>query len=104
MRAPDFFDIVTVLNTEHTRRWGIAGEEGVILGKSTDDDTPDGVIVGYAVSISDRGSYSVDPDMVLPTGRKARREDFYTGESIRVSVDGEYLGPGRGSERRDDVH
>lgn len=98
MEMPDFFDIVTVLASEHTRRWGIAGEEGVILGKSTDDGTPDGMIVEYVVSIGDRGSYSVDPDTVLLTGRKARREDFYTGESIRVSADGEYLGPGRGSE------
>jgi len=98
MRAPDFFDIVAVLDTEHTRSLGIAGEEGVILGKATEDETPDGDVVGYGVHVNGLG-YSVDPDMVSPTGRRARREHFCSGESIRVSVDGEYLGPGLDSQR-----
>jgi hypothetical protein len=93
MPKADFFDIVTVLDSEHTRRFGIAGVEGVILGIATEDETPGGVIVGYGVSVNGIG-YSVEPDMVALTGRRARREDFYSGESIRVSVDGEYLGPG----------
>jgi hypothetical protein len=54
MEMPDFFDIVTVLDSERTKRWGIAGEEGVILGKSTDDDTPNGVIVRYGRRIHRR--------------------------------------------------
>jgi hypothetical protein len=53
VELPDFFDIVTVLDSEQTRRRGIAGEEGVILGKSTEDDSRNGKVVSFAVSVGE---------------------------------------------------
>jgi len=97
VELPDFFDVVIVLDSEQTRRRGIAGEVGVILGRSTEDDSLNGRVVSYAVSVRDEVTM-VDPELLSLTGRKADPEEFYPGESIRVSVEGDYLGPGKGSD------
>jgi hypothetical protein len=47
-------------------------------------DGPDGSW-GYAVSIDDI-CWDIREEWLESTGRKMRREDFYTGESIRVRV------------------
>jgi hypothetical protein len=69
----------------------IAGLEGAVLGISEDG----GRIVSYAISIYDRDGicWNVEPADLEPTGRHDRRESFYDGSSLRVSVRGELLDP-----------
>lgn len=96
MKEVDFYEIVTVVDTEDTRRWKIANKEGIIVGKARQDEREDGEVVSYSILLDDY-SYSVTPGEIVPTGRRVRREDVYPGESIRVSAKGEYLGPGNSS-------
>lgn len=92
MEELDFYEIVTIIENDDTRRHGIANLEGVVLGKAREEERDDGEVVGYGVSINER-LYSVDPSEIQATGRKANSADFYTGESIRVSPFGELLPP-----------
>jgi hypothetical protein len=43
---------------------GIAGLEGAVLGKAVEDD---GLVVGYAVSLYERETWSLAPDELEPT-------------------------------------
>lgn len=92
MEELDFLEIVTIIENEDTRKYGIANLEGVVLGKSKEGERDDGEVVSYGVSINER-VYSVDPSEIQATGRKADPADHYTGESIRVSPFGELLHP-----------
>lgn len=92
MEELEFYEIVTIIANEHTRRLGIENLEGVLLGKAREDERDDGEVVGYGVSINGI-NYAVGPCDVQATGRKADPADFYTGESIRVSAFGELLPP-----------
>jgi hypothetical protein len=47
-------------------------------------------VVSYAVSVRDEVTM-VDPELLSLIGRKADPEEFNPGESIRVSVEGDYL-------------
>jgi hypothetical protein len=89
--AFDYFEIVRVRPTPSDRASEIAGLEGAVLGISEDE----GRIVSYAISIYDRDGmcWSVDPADLEATGRHDRRESFYDGSSLRVSVRGEVLDP-----------
>lgn len=90
MEELDFLEIVTIIENEDTRKYGIANLEGVVLGKAREGERDDGEVVGYGVSINER-LYSVDPSEIQATGRRADPADHYTGESIRVSAFGELL-------------
>ena len=67
----------------------IDGELGAIMGMSQEADGE----WGYAVHIySLHESWSVGHRHLTSTGQMAKREDFYTGDRVRVSVDGEIVG------------
>lgn len=89
------YAVVTVVDNEHTRKLGINGRRGIVVGTS---DRDDGTLSAYAVQLDygepDEG-WVIAPENVVPTGEQLTREDLYTGESIRVSATGEYLGPGQ---------
>jgi hypothetical protein len=69
----------------------LGGLEGAILGMSQEANGS----WGYAVSLySDGYTYHVTDCEIEPTGRMDRRESFYDGTSVRVSVD---LETGEGS-------
>jgi hypothetical protein len=62
------------------------GLEGAILGMAQEADGS----WGYAVSLySDGFTYDVTDREIESTGRMDRRESFYDGTSVRVSVDSE---------------
>ena len=96
MNEIDFYEVVKIVDSEDTRLWEIANKEGIVVGKAYEDDHVGGKVVGYDVSI-DGESFSVDVDELTKPGRSVNREDLYSGESIRVSATGEYLGPGDAS-------
>jgi hypothetical protein len=85
-----FYEIVRVRDTPKNRSCGIAGAEGAVLGIAP---TEEGVHeASYAVSLYGREeSWSLSENDLEPTGRMARREDFYSGFHIRVSRHGELL-------------
>jgi hypothetical protein len=83
--ALDFFEVVRVddpATTPTTR-------EATVLGRATGDDG----IPWYAVAFDTESDTVMVPGAWLRrTGRTRRREDFYSGISIRVSPDGHLLG------------
>ena len=84
----DFFEIVRctrdLVDDEDPEDCDVCGLTGAVLGMAEDHDGT----WGYAVHIYDKGFvYSLPEDALEATGRKDRRENFYTGESIRVVVD-----------------
>ena len=85
MSELDFYEIVRVLDTPATRELGVPNVSGVVVGKAKD-----GSKNSYAVLIGDETYALHDPD-VEGTGKKIDRVELYSGETIRVSVDGEIL-------------
>ena len=83
MSELDFYEIVRVLDTPATRELGVPNVSGVVVGKAKD-----GSKNAYAVLIGDETYALHDPD-VEGTGKKMDRDELYSGETIRVSVDGE---------------
>jgi hypothetical protein len=85
------YEVVVVTSTPSTRNDGIADRTGVVLGIARPD--VEGRPVTYAV-----GGYDFDrtcmvaEDEIVSTGRIDSRNEFYTGESIRVTQKGELLG------------
>jgi hypothetical protein len=86
MPAFTFFDVVRALDNPTTRRLGVAGKEGVVLGIA--DEEPPGV--WYAVMFGDY-SYSLAEGDLLATGRTVPRESIYDGTSIAVDIHGNLL-------------
>ena len=89
LNAPkfDFFEIVRCtrdLVDDDPEGCDICGLTGAVLGMAENDD----VTWGYAVHIYEKGFvYSLPEDALESTGRADRRENFYSGESVRVAVD-----------------
>jgi len=71
----------------------VVGLEGFVLGKSRTEDDESSPVVEYLVVFREL-SQSVKPEDISRTGRRIAREEYYSGDSIRVSVHGDYLGPG----------
>jgi hypothetical protein len=84
------FEVVEVRYTPRARRDGIAGQTGAIVGMA-EPDSPDGQIT-YAVQlINDSEIWSIAESDLIGTGRFANRDRFQSGESIRVSKEGDLL-------------
>jgi hypothetical protein len=67
----------------------IAGKLAAILGRVRGDDGS----WGYTIHVYDEPvSYYARESELESTGEFAKREDFYSGESVRVSRDGRVLG------------
>jgi hypothetical protein len=80
----DFYEIVH-LSSESGRNAELNGQTGAVIGRALSDD---GLSWSYAVHVYSTGtSSSFDEDELSPTGRHAKREDFYDGSSIRVILD-----------------
>ncbi|QUJ69551.1 immunity protein 31 (plasmid) [Photobacterium sp. GJ3] len=83
----DYYEVVKV-SSKRPELSEINGFDGAILGFAEDDDG----IFWYAVDILTTGEcWDVMENELISTGKMMSREDFYTGESISVSVtqDGE---------------
>lgn len=86
----DFFERVKIANplTDKKKRANLKDSLGTVLGKAQDNN---GKWV-YGVSIDNEvSSWSCEEEELLSLGKFAKREDYYSGESIRVGVtkDGE---------------
>jgi hypothetical protein len=79
----DFYDVAEVLDTPKTRDLGVANTFGVVLGKAKE-----GAITSYAILIGEE-TYSLHGADLRRTGKKVQRDDIYSGEHIRVSLDGQ---------------
>jgi hypothetical protein len=90
MSSLTHFDIVIVADTRQMREREVASSRGVIVGISPgehDEDAP-----AYAVKLDGLGTtVMLSARDLLPTGKRARREDIYDGSSIRVSPIGRVL-------------
>jgi hypothetical protein len=83
----DFYEKV-VIRTTKIAKAKVNGRMGAILGKAQSDE---GQWL-YAVQVYDlERVWCLNENELVPTGERDRRETFFTGESIRVSPDGEIL-------------
>ena len=80
----DFYEIVQ-LCSENRRKAKLNGQMGAVLGRALSDD---GLSWSYAVHVYSAGAnWTFNEDELLPTGRQAKRQDFYDSSSIRAIVD-----------------
>jgi hypothetical protein len=80
----EFYEIVQVISGSG-RNAKMNGQTGAVLGRALSDD---GLRWSYAIHVDSTGiSWSFNEDELLPTGRHAKKEDFYDGSSIQVIVD-----------------
>jgi hypothetical protein len=76
-----FYEIVRV--GKHCRHRQLIGREGAILGMSQNEQG----IWGYAVALQPSGEcWDLVEDNLESTGRMERRETFYDGTSVTVTV------------------
>lgn len=82
----DFYEVVKVVSNKPNLQ-EINGKEGTIIGMSKNEQTGNW---GYAVTIheSEDGWDILECDL-RSTGKKRKREEFYTGETVKVRVDPE---------------
>jgi hypothetical protein len=66
----------------------IAGRTGVVMGIAHEEGYE---VIGYSLFFEGMESYVIDEEYLVSTGRFMRREDFYSGESIRVDMNGNLL-------------
>ncbi len=85
MNTLNFYDVVGLKNTTATRSLGVVDASVVIVGISRDEGS-----LSYAVLI-DGETYSVDQEDVSATGRRLKREDICSGESLKVDLAGRAL-------------
>ena len=86
----EFYEEV-IVRTDALERLQFNGRTGIVLGRAATDD---GGSWYYTVSLADDGrGYCFFEAELSPTGRRYSREDFYSGASVQVRVDG----AGRGS-------
>jgi hypothetical protein len=79
----DFYEVVTI-NTTNPKKSYLNGQRGAVLGKAENADGGH----GYDIWIYKFNEvFSLDEEELLATGEFDKRESFYSGESIRVSVD-----------------
>ena len=84
----DFYEKVRV-TSGNSELAEINGMLSAVLGRAQNDDGS----WGYAIHVYDRPTtYSVAESDLTSTGEHAQRSDFYSGDSIRVSRDGEITG------------
>ena len=81
----DFFEVVTVTRSQGPN---LRGARATILGRSRSEDAAE----FYAIRF-DRGDevFMVASEDLQATGQRRRRDEFYDGSSIGVSVRGEPL-------------
>lgn len=80
------YEVVRVRELPRTISDGTASLEGVILGVSMGDSSTD---VSYSVFLDElQEAWFLDEKELESTGRFTRREDHYSGESIRVTRKG----------------
>lgn len=77
----DFYENVIIKCCEKKYQY-LNGKKGSVLGKSADDKKN----WYYFVSIENGESFSFKEEELESLGTFAKREDFYSGESIRVGV------------------
>jgi hypothetical protein len=83
--AFDFFEVVRVDDSAATP----TSREATVLGRTVGNDG----IPSYAVAFdTESETVMVAEPWLRRTGRSRRPEDFYSGDSIRVSPDGHLLG------------
>ena len=83
----NFYEKVRCVS-EDAAKAKIAGKLAAVLGRAQHESGT----WSYAVHVYDEACcYSVDESELESTGEFARREDFYSGKSIRVSSDGRVL-------------
>lgn len=76
-------EVIVKTNKKHLAKYN--GRKAVITGKSNDEEDP--TIWAYSVAISgEEESFFVFEEDLYPTGNFAKKEDFYTGERVRVKV------------------
>lgn len=83
----DFYDVIKVI-TDKKHLQEINGSLGAVMGMSQHEETGEW---SYGVSIdNDEGLvWTLKAEDMLATGQKRSREDYYSGETVRVSVDPE---------------
>lgn len=81
----DFYDEV-IINSSDSKYKEINGLKGNIMGM---DKNSDGTW-SYAVSINGV-SWSINESELTPTGKKAKREDFYDGNTMKVDSKGNII-------------
>lgn len=85
-----YYEVVVVRTTAATIKDKIAGKTGAVMGISMPET--EGRPLSHAL-----GGYAFDETCMVSegelesTGKIDRREDFYSGESIRISEEGELL-------------
>jgi hypothetical protein len=86
MKSPfEFYEVVKLRNASSIPS-ELVGREGVILGMSSDENGK----WYYSVDIEGvEGNRTCGEDDLESTGEFRRREDFYSGETLKVSVDPE---------------
>lgn len=90
-----FFEVVVVTGCSNIQQQALIGSEGTILGMAQDEESK---CNNYAVSMDSTGIvYCFDEWQLASTGRMKNREDFYSGESLKVIVDPK---TGKGSVRQ----
>jgi len=88
----DFYEIVRIGKSNSAELSEIVGQEGAVLGRSYDEIEKQW---WYAIFVMKHQECWHVPEQSLErTGRFSKREEFYDGSSIRVSVDPE-TGEGR---------
>lgn len=80
----DFYEVVTVLPSTDVPE-SLWNTEGVILGRAQGDDG----LWEYGVMMSVDGNHcwQLKESILESRGRKLRREDLYSGETVKVTVD-----------------
>jgi hypothetical protein len=84
MNAKFSFYEVALIESSRPALQEVAHHHGAVLGMARNDD---GVWV-YAVHVLDQGEvWDVRESELRPTGRHMKREDFYSGDTVKVEVD-----------------
>jgi hypothetical protein len=77
----DFYEIVNI-NSENNELSKIHGKEGVVLGMAENDDGA----WSYAVSINNGYCWSIEEEYLVSTGKFSSRDQFYSGETVKIIV------------------
>ena len=79
----EFYEVVRVRGTDKTRRRGIAGKEGAIIGISEEDGSASPVYYSVYIEDEDEAAYLAEEDLES-CGRFVPPESIHDGTSIRV--------------------
>jgi Immunity protein 31 len=82
-----FYEVVRILEGQGVRPY-LVGCEGVVVGRAGNEDGE----WSYAIAIpSTEFTWSFDEKNLTATGKFRKREDFYSGISIKVTSKGTVL-------------